>query len=39
MEIKAVKVIEYVDKYAEKISEIITRNLLEINIKDSYFAG
>jgi GNAT superfamily N-acetyltransferase len=34
MELKSVKVIEYVNEYAEKLSEIITRNLLEVNIKD-----
>lgn len=34
MELESVKVIEYADEYTEKLSEIITRNLLEVNIKD-----
>jgi GNAT superfamily N-acetyltransferase len=34
LDLKSVQVIEYTDQYAEKISEIITRNLLEVNIKD-----
>lgn len=34
MELTSVKIVEYVDEHAEKISEIIIRNLLEVNIKD-----
>lgn len=34
MEDASVKIIEYVDEYAGTLSDIITRNLLEVNIKD-----
>ena len=34
MDLDTVKIVEYKDEYADKISELITRNLTEVNIKD-----